>query len=192
MPQTTITHQDLPPVGLFNTQERYGAVAITFHWFFVLAFAGQLIIYLWMYNLLIWNRKWWFYDQHKSMGLTFFLAVVCRLAWCLLNPKPVMPPTMTRGQILAARLSHGYLFFGMLVMPISGFLGSKAGGSEANWWGIYESPDLFSENVTLNFWAETVHTWTFYSIAVVVLLHATAALIHNFKWGDPTLHRMLP
>jgi cytochrome b561 len=178
--------------GLFNSRERYGLVAIAFHWAFVIAIPVQFVIYLFMHNLPVSDTKWWFYDLHKSVGLTLFLAVLCRLGWRLLNPAPELPGTMPRWQQCAAKLSHGYLYLAMIGLPISGYIGSKAGGFKASWWGIYETPDLFGKNEALNYWAELVHAVAFYSLAAVVCLHVAAALSHHFKWRDLVLRRMLP
>ena len=43
---------------------------------------------------------------------------------------------------------------GMLVMPVSGYIGSKAGGFKAGWFGLVEMPDPFGKSEALNFWAE--------------------------------------
>ena len=177
---------------LRNDKNRYGLVSVTFHWAFVIAFLGQFIIYQLMHNLPVSETKWWFYDLHKSMGITLFAAVLCRLAWRLFCGTPDMPASLPKWQRRVAGASHAFLYLARFVMPISGYIGSKAGGYKASWFALYELPDLFGKNENLNFWAETVHTWTFYSLAAVIFIHASAALFHHFYWRDEVLRRMLP
>ena len=77
-------------------------------------------------------------------------------------------------------------------MPVTGYLGSKAGGFKANWFGLYELPDLFGKAESLNFWTEWVHTIVFYAMAAVIGVHVAAALYHHAIRKDGVLKRMLP
>ena len=178
--------------GVRNTSARFGWIAMILHWIFAVAFLGQFIIYLFMHNLEPSDLKWWFYDFHKSMGLTLLAVVTFRLIWRLTNPQPTTVETDPAWKQMAAAISHRIFYAGMFLMPISGFIGSKAGGFKASWFGVFEAPDLFGKNDQINLIAEWTHTVTFYAMAVLITLHIAAAMHHHFSLKDQILRRMTP
>jgi cytochrome b561 len=144
-----------------------------------------------MHRLEVSPLKWQFYDLHKSVGLTVLFIVALRLAWRAFNPVPQMPQGVSPTQRLAARVSHAVLYVCMFAMPLSGFIGSKAGGFKASWFGLFEMPDLFGKDDAINWWAEAVHMVTAYVLAAMVVLHAAAAIYHHVALRDDVLRRML-
>lgn len=177
---------------LRNDHRRFGLVAQVLHWGVFVFFVAQYVLYQAMHNWPVSDLKWALYDLHKTIGISLFVIILFRVFWRIANPRPMPPEGLRQWQQRAARISHLLLYVAMFVMPVSGYIGSKAGGFKASWMGLVELPDLFGKSKALNFWAEFVHTWTSYFILAMVCGHVAAALWHHFHRGDDVLVRMWP
>jgi cytochrome b561 len=175
-----------------NSETHYGLIAQLLHWGVFVFFISQFVLALLMLNWPVSDLKWTFYDLHKSFGITLFFVALFRLFWRFSNTRPTLPAALPYWQRRAAGASHAMLYVCMVVMPISGYIGSKAGGYKANWFGLAELPDLFGKSEALNLWAEAVHRATFYLLVTLVVVHAAAALRHHYRLGDEVLVRMWP
>ena len=79
-------------------------------------------------------RAGWF-NWHKSIGLTIALFVLVRLSWRLAHPVPdhaAFPAWQQR----AAATSHRLLYTCMLLIPLSGYLGSVFSGYPVRYFGV--------------------------------------------------------
>jgi cytochrome b561 len=135
---------------------------------------------------------------HKSWGFVVFVLALIRVAWRALNPsRPPLPP-MPAWQARAARLSHRLLYVLMFLMPLSGWVMASASPTQdllqmQNM--VFETfalPDPFVPGVasveTAAWW---VHTVAAAVLALVLAVHAAAALRHQFVDRDHLLARML-
>jgi len=148
---------------LKNTNETFGAIAKFLHWIIATLIIVNFITEYFMHSLPVSDLKWWFYDLHKSLGVTALGLIAFRIFWRLSNAPP-QGIAMPHWQKITSNLSHAALYLAMIIMPISGFIGSKAGGHKALWFGTFDMPDFFGKNMDLNWWAEIVHTYTSKSI----------------------------
>lgn len=153
---------------------------------------GSYVTEYYMHSLPVSDTKWWFYDMHKSIGISILMVMVLRVIWRRMNDVPDLPPETSSTQKMLARLHHQVLYVALLLMPISGFIGSKAGGHKAMWFGFFDMPDFFGKIDPLNWWAEMFHTIVSYVILVLIAVHILAALQHHFILKDNVLRRMLP
>lgn len=106
---------------------RYTNTAIALHWIIAIAVFGQFALGWWMIDIPKSPpgvRAYWF-NVHKSIGLTIGLFVLVRLVWRLTHPAPALPRAIPAWQRIAAKVSHITLYLCMLIMPISGYLGSS-------------------------------------------------------------------
>lgn len=120
-----------------NTDTQFGSVAKCFHWSIVLLLLCSYTFEQFMHGLPDGALKWQFYDLHKSTGITILFVTFARLAWRSFNPAPALPVVMPTFQKRAARVSHIMLYVCVLIIPITGFIGSKAGGFKAYWFGVW-------------------------------------------------------
>src|SRR3954467_8165820 len=113
------------PLRESPTVVRYSRAAIALHWILAGALLAQLVLGWWMVDLPKSPpglRAGWF-NVHKSMGMVLAVLVALRFAWRASHP-PSEPDGAPAWQRAAAQATHGMLYACMLVMPISGFLGS--------------------------------------------------------------------
>lgn len=132
------------------------------------------------------------YPIHKSFGVTITLFVLLRIFWRLKQGWPTPHPTHAAWERKLSRLSHYVLITGTLLMPISGMIGSIAGGRGLYWFGVeLLARDPAGKNRMLAEAAHDVHEIIAKIIIVFLILHIVGALKHHFIDKDNTLRRML-
>mgnify|MGYP001222627128 CR=1 FL=1 len=179
-------------MSLKNTDDCYGNVHQFLHWAIFLFFVGLIVVGNLMTGMEDGDDKWRLYGLHKSFGLTVFLLILLRIGWRFINIAPALPTQMPQHEKTLAILVHLALYAVMLLMPISGYIDSVAGGHKLNYFGLFDVPRLLEKNKELAILAETIHEFTAYLIYALVSLHVVGALKHHFTHKDNTLRRMLP
>lgn len=134
-------------------------------------------------------RAWWF-DLHQSIGITLLGFVVVRLLWRLSHPAPELPGTMPRLQRAMAKATHWTLYGCMLVMPISGYLGSSFTKDPIEYFGV-RLPQWGWDSPGMQELMGAIHSITAYLLGALVALHIGAALWHLVQ-RDGVFGRMWP
>ena len=171
--------------------KKYTRTAIGLHWLLALGLSCSFCLGLYMSDLPLSPQKLQFYSWHKWAGVTLFLLVLVRLAWRLRHRPPELPP-MPALLRRAATGMHHLLYLLMFAIPLSGWLMSSAKGFQTVWFGVLPLPDLLQKDVELGKSLAQVHECLNWSLLVLVLAHAGAALKHHFIDRDDVLTRMLP
>jgi cytochrome b561 len=142
-------------------------------------------------------------NYHKAIGFTILLPFVVRVVWRLINPEPRLPAGMPAWQVRASRLSHSLLYFLIVAMPVSGYLGNFGGVD----YGFFQVPpfartalagwifDTFGiSGAEWDLFFDTFHYRIVgpYIFPTLVLVHAGAAIYHHVVKKDAVLMRMLP
>ena len=175
-----------------NTTERWGWVSISIHWLTVLMVLSLIVVGLLMQEMANSPTKIQVYALHKSFGLTVLALTVLRLLWRLVAGTPAAAAGVPRWQQVAAQASHGALYVILLAMPLSGWLYNSASGFPLKWFGLFGLPKLSGYDAGVKAFALAAHEWLFIALAVIVAVHAAAALKHHYLDRDRTLARMLP
>ena len=105
---------------------RYTTTAIVLHW--VVAILVFVLIGLGLYMQDIPKGtpdRAFFYNLHKSIGVTTALLVLARLWWRAKNPPPSLQASMPGWEIQASKISHALLYLCLIVMPLSGFAATQ-------------------------------------------------------------------
>jgi cytochrome b561 len=176
---------------LRNSSLRFGAVAQTFHWVIVALIITQFTL-AWIADDLHGMQKLAMLTRHKSFGITIMGLAVLRLLWRLLNPTPVMPAQIPRWQRIAAHAAHAALYVLLFAVPLVGWLMSSAKNYTVSWFNLVTLPNLVGPDETLfNLFRET-HEILALTLLGIAIVHALAALKHEFIDKDNVLRRMLP
>ena len=127
------------------------------------------------------------FNLHKSFGLVLFALLLVRLGWRLLNPPPPMVG-VARWQMRAAKTNHAILYIAMLVLPLSGYLGSVFSGYPIKWFGVM-LPSWGAQNAAIKDLMSTVHWATSWILVASTALHIAGALKHELA-GQHVMARM--
>lgn len=186
----TLHAPPMPP--RLDDARRYDAVAQALHWLIAVAVIGQIALGLWMIDipkLPTGVRAYWF-NLHKSIGLTIGLLVVARLAWRLTHRPPALP-ALPEWQVRAAGVTHVLLYACLVVMPLAGYLGSTFSGYPIRYFGLVV-PGWGWKDDALKELFSAVHYYTALVFIALIALHVAAALKHLVVDRDGVFRRMLP
>ena len=176
---------------LRNSPSRYGVVSIILHWGVALAVFGLFGLGLWMVGLDYYSS--WYKtapDLHKSTGLVLLALMLVRLLWRWLSPPPSALPDHGRMTRLASKLGHGFLYLGLLLLMLSGYLISTADGRAIEVFGLFSVPATLTAIPNQEDVAGLVHEYLAWALVIFAGIHALAALKHHFIDRDRTLVRM--
>ena len=169
----------------------YTATAKFLHWLIAAFVFAQISLGLWMIGIPKAPpgiRVYWF-NVHKSIGITLGLLVLVRLLWRLTHRAPPLPATVPAWQRVAAKTSHVLLYVCMIVMPLSGYLGSSFTKYPIVYFGM-RLPHWGWEAPALKELCSQVHLVTVTVFVTLIAVHITAALKHLLVNRDGVFQRM--
>lgn len=187
-----------------NTADNYGTIAKWLHW-------GTAVLFLASY-MSVYYRHWFTEEKtpenwtalqlHLSVGVTIAVVVVLRIVWRMTNRVPDLEPG-TKLEHLAAHAGHYALYAIMIIMPITGYVGT---GVNTEYFFLFDIPkfedtqlfvSLVKEGLGLTFkefeapidfiHKDILGAWL---VWILILAHVMAALYHQFFKKDRTLAKM--
>ena len=129
-------------------------------------------------------------EIHKSLGMTVLVLLPLRLFYRLLIGEPAYRVSPSPQLHLAARLAHWSLYALMLLMPVSGYVYSAAGGYSLPWFGLFRWPRVLPHDKPLAESGQVLHYWLAWIIGIVLTLHVLAVIWHHWIKRDEVLSRM--
>ncbi|CAE6887964.1 putative cytochrome b561 [Pseudomonas marincola] len=175
-----------------NSPTRYGFVSVSLHWLVALVVFGLFALGYWMVGLDYYSS--WYTkapDIHKSVGLILFAVMVLRVIWRWVSPPPGHLASHGPLTQKATRFGHAFLYLGLFVLMISGYLISTAEGRGIPVFGWFEVPATLTSIPNQEDIAGLVHEYLAWALVIFAGVHGLAALKHHFIDRDTTLTRML-
>jgi cytochrome b561 len=171
----------------------YTRTARFLHWLVAVFVFAQISLGLWMIGIPKAPpgiRVYWF-NVHKSIGITLGLIILARLLWRLTHQAPALPLTVPAWQRIAAKSSHVMLYVCMIVMPLSGYLGSSFTKYPIVYFGM-RLPHWGWEAPALKELCSQAHFVTVIVFITLIAVHIAAALKHLLIDRDGVFQRMWP
>jgi cytochrome b561 len=173
--------------------QRYDKVAIALHW--LVAIGVFVMIGLGWYMTGIPKgvpARTFYYNLHKSIGLTVALVVLIRVVWRWNHQPPPLPPGMPSWMFNASKLSHGLLYALLVLMPAAGFVASNFTKYGVTYFGLFKIGPYFPENKDMWELFQGIHHAASVVLVVVIGIHIAAAFTHLLIKKDGVFYRMLP
>jgi cytochrome b561 len=175
-----------------SDDERYGAVAIFFHWA-TASLVLAAVLCAWGIRLApSWALQSNLLIVHRSFGMSVLVVAALRVVWRASHPALLLPSSVRRWQRWLAAGTHWLLYGLLFAMPIAGYLSTTAAGHAVSFFYLFEIPRLIAHHPALARLAGRTHRSLQWAIYFFVALHAAAALGHHFVIKDHVLRRMLP
>lgn len=185
-----------------NSRVRYGAVAMTLHWVLAAMILFNVGLGFFMTRLDETDERTFpLFQLHKAIGLTILMLSLVRLAWRLANPVPALPSGMRGWERFAARGVHVLFYVLIIATPLLGWatVSSAPLAVPTTWFGLFEWPHMpfladlpRAEKRLIEEPLAVTHSLLALAMLGLVVLHAAAALKHQFRDKDDVLKRMLP
>lgn len=187
-----------------NTASNYGSITKWLHWVTAALFLGSYIsvYYRQWFTEAKTSENWTALQLHLSIGVTIAVVVVLRIIWRISSRVPEFEPG-TKLEHLAAHAGHYALYAIMIVMPVTGYLGTGVNTEYFFTFEIpkFESTQLYESLVTnlsgisykefeapLDFVHKNIlGAWL---VWLLILGHVSAALYHHLVKNDKTLQKM--
>ncbi|MEO5696864.1 MAG: cytochrome b [Burkholderiaceae bacterium] len=176
-----------------DADARYGRVAIALHWLIGLALLGQITFGFLLDDIAPRNTppRAFVINLHKSFGIVLGLLIVARLVWRLTHRPPDWPAALPHWERQAARLGHWALYACMIVMPVSGYVGSNFSKYGVKFFGIAFAP-WGSESPALYAFFNGTHVATAWIFTALIVGHIGVALKHSLVDRNGVFSRMWP
>ena len=170
----------------------YTNLAIILHWLLAGLLVFQLCVGVFMVDIPKGpdsSRALWF-NFHKSAGILITTLILLRLLWRMKNPAPALPDSIRGWQRLISNANHFSLYVCMIVMPLSGIVGSIFSKYPIKFFGI-TLPRLAEPNEIIKTFLSDVHHYFAIAFIFLISIHILAALKHLFVDCDGVFERMM-
>ena len=171
---------------LKNSTTEYGLFSKTLHWLMAAIILTLIFVGIYMAGLpqetdAEKQYAFQFYGLHKSFGVIALGLIVLRLVWMRISPAPKLPSAFAPKERVVVKALQGLLYLLMIVVPLSGYLMSNAGGHPINFFGLGELPALVGESEAIGELTHEMHEIMGWSILVLIVLHMAGAIKHRLK-----------
>jgi cytochrome b561 len=194
-----------------SSNTRYTKVAIILHWLIALAIFAMFALGWYMtdlpkeapkamsFDLFDWGVYTWhlaqeasprafYYNLHKSVGVTILALVLLRLLWRITHKPPALLPSLKAWEKKLAHAGHHSLYLLMFAMPITGVIMTLYSKFGLSWFGVPLLKGLDNNAIREQF-AE-IHEVVGVILIVVIVIHVLGAVKHKLIDKDDTLKRM--
>ena len=169
---------------------RYGTPAIVLHWALAALIVFMVVLGWWMMTIERQPQGPWWFDLHRSIGMLVAALVLLRIVWRLGHRPDPLPPGMPAWQIMLSGWTQALLYACMVVLPVTGFVGSMYSRAGIRFFGI-ELPKV-PVNRALSHQLFEIHSAIIWVLVGLVALHVAGALKHQWVDRDSLLQRMWP
>jgi cytochrome b561 len=170
----------------------YTNLAIILHWLLACLLVFQLCVGVFMVDIPKGPdspRAVWF-NLHKSMGILIALLIVLRLIWRLKNPPPSLPKSILGWKRLVSNANHFLLYACMIVMPVSGIIGSVFSKYPIKFFGTL-IPRLAEHDQIIKSLASDLHQYFSFAFIFFISVHVLAAMKHLLIDCDGVFERIM-
>lgn len=185
-----MTSQPTQSVARATVVERYGSLAIAFHWAMFLLVVGVGVLGLLHDSWPKRTQAFWI-NVHALLGMLLWLVLIVRFCWRVRHPPPLPPSAVGE---LSRRLSvpmHIALYVLMFITPIVGVVTFIWHGRIFDFGTFHLNFGVRSNRAVFRP-TEDIHGYLAYALFALAGVHAAAALWHHCYLRDGVLGRMWP
>ena len=182
---------NVEPLSDANLPLQYDRMLVVLHWVLAIGLFYQLGLGLWMEDIPKdppGVRAEWF-NLHKSIGICLGFLILWRLGWRVTHSVPAPPIGNTEFQNRLSKSAHRLLYVCMVILPVSGFMGSSFSQYPVKFFG-FPLPKWWEPSTVGKEIFGTIHEVSAFIMMIVIILHISAAVWHQWVKRDGLLSRM--
>ena len=162
------------------------------HWLMAVMIIAMLASGIYMEGLPKSDFKYEIYGWHKSFGVLILGLIFIRIILRFSTDIPALPKALKSWEKRLSHFVHMLLYIGMIMIPLSGYIMSDAGGYGVKMFGIV-MPDFFITDKSIGGFFHSIHSFAPYFI-ILLVLHIAGVVKHRYldKGEADILPRMLP
>jgi cytochrome b561 len=185
------TAQATAPIAIARARRPpFDRLTIALHWTTVLLVAGLFASALMIEQATGEGEAKLLFQIHRSLGVATWTLSLFRLAWRRTGATlPPFPATMGGLQRWAARLNEYGLYALLLIQPLTGLGDTLSRGRPFDLF-LWRVPALLARDKALATTFHSLHEIGAISLAVLIGLHAAAALLHALVLRDGVFESM--
>tara|TARA_B100001123_G_scaffold314789_1_gene352294 strand:- start:173 stop:745 length:573 start_codon:yes stop_codon:yes gene_type:complete len=178
-----------------ESQSSHGTVTRLFHWLVVLLVLVQIPAGIAMTvpaSVLEQRTIDVLYIIHKGLGAVLLVVILLRVLWRLTHRSLPMPGHWPPLERRIASVTHGFIYFLLVVVAVSGYVRVIADGFPIellNWLGV---PPLLPNMPAAVSVASLVHRFAAFVLVGLVAVHIAEVLRHQLVERDGEMARMWP
>ena len=173
-------------MALANSSSDYGLLSKILHWMMAAIILTLIGVGIYMAGLPKETAEqkqyaFQFYGLHKSFGVVAMVLIIARLVWIRISPPPALPAVFEPKEQMVIKLLQAFLYILMILVPLSGYIMSNAGGYPVNFFGMGELPALIGKSKAVGGIAHEAHTIMGFAMLALIVLHVAGAMKHRLK-----------
>lgn len=173
-----------------TTPWSYTRPAIFLHWLLALLLSVMAALGWYMMSIEKQPGSAWYFNLHKSIGISVLLLVGVRLFWRLQHKPEALPSQVPALQAALARRTQQLLYVCMLVLPVTGLTGSLYSKDGILFFGIALPHPAANHDLSEQLFS--IHGVTVWVLVALVSLHVAGGLKHLLVDRDGVFQRMWP
>jgi cytochrome b561 len=173
---------------------RYSNFTVAFHWTTVALVLFQIWLGL-SFADMPHGPKWaTLFTWHRTIGALILLITLARLTYRLTNPPPPYPPQLPQWERIAGTWNHRLFYLLLIALPIGGIIAVSGltPGPNITLLGGLAIPKIPGVSKDIGELAGNVHSAAAWLLMALIVLHAAAALKHQFFDKNRSAGRMPP
>jgi cytochrome b561 len=185
-----IARPEIEAAGSAAQPERYTTVARVLHWLVALLVVAQFSLGWGMQEIPKTppGPRADAYNVHKSVGMVIFALMALRIVWRARHPPPPWPG-LEPWKAGLARIVHAALYASLLVLPLTGYLGSVFSGYPVKFLGM-PLPGWGSAQPDLKALLSSAHLGAAWLLAAAFAIHLAGAAHHALSSSEGMMGRM--
>lgn len=172
-----------------NTNWHYDTITRLLHWVIALLLIGLISMGWYMTSIQDQPNSGWYFNLHKSFGIVAAMLIFFRLIWRFTHKPAPLPSSVPYWQAIVSRAIHFLLYFCMLIMPLSGFIGASFGKHGIVFFGV-ALPNWVNQSHAISEQFFEVHVVFSWILVGFIALHMLAAIKHLAINKDKVFQRM--
>ncbi|MEO8837495.1 MAG: cytochrome b [Herbaspirillum sp.] len=170
----------------------YDRVTISLHWLtFVLVILLFALAQIWGFLAHGTPLRKDLQSLHISLGIVLAAVIAIRLIWRAVVGRH-LPEIVEGWTAWVAKAMHFILYVLLTTQIVMGFLYRWAQAETFMFFGLFPMQFATVKNKALDQTFGDIHNFIGWTIIVLVFFHATAALLHHYRYKDNVMRRMLP